>query len=132
MALSVFGAILPLLFRKRSACVYIAASVIGTIVVCTTYQASTGIYPMLVILLMLRMWNNQEENKGRIARFCIRSVIGYGVGILVYQKVLMRPIVSYVSNTVPGIKSFIPNFVRNLLKYYSVFRVVSGIDSAVV
>jgi hypothetical protein len=81
---------------------------------------------------MLRMWNNQEENKGRIARFCIRSVIGYGVGILVYQKVLMRPIVSYVSNTVPGIKSFIPNFVRNLLKYYSVFRVVSGIDSAVV
>jgi hypothetical protein len=122
MALSVFGAILPLLFRKRSACAYIAASVIGTIVVCTTYQVSTGIYPMLVILLMLRMWNNQEENKGQIARFCILSVIGYGVGILIYQKVLMRPIVSYVSNTVPGIKSFIPNFIRNLLKYYSAVR----------
>jgi hypothetical protein len=122
MALSVFGAIIPLLFRKKSAVVYIAVSAIGTLVVCTTYQASSGIYPILVILIMLRMWNNKEENNGRIARFCIRSVIGYGVGILVFRIFIMGLVDTYVSNSLPGIRSFIPNFFHNLKQYYSLVQ----------
>jgi hypothetical protein len=114
MALSVLGAIMPLLYRKRSEISYIVVSAIGTIIVCTTYQASSGIYPILVILLMLRMWINQEENNSRIIRFCIQSIIGYGVGMVVFRTFLMTSTDSYVSNSLPGIKSFIPNFVQNL------------------
>jgi hypothetical protein len=122
IALSVFGAIMPLLYRKRSETAYIAVSTIGTIIVCTTYQASSGIYPILVILMMLRMWNKQEENNGQIAQFCIRSVIGYGVGILIFRIFLMTSIDTYVSNSLPGIKSFIPNFVQHLRHYYSLVQ----------
>jgi hypothetical protein len=119
MALSVFGAIMPLLYRKRSEIAYIAVSAIGAIIVCTTYQASSGIYPILVILLMLRMWNNKEENNGRIVQFCIQSVIGYGVGILVFRIFIMHSYDGYVSNSLTGVKSFLPNFVQNLRHYYT-------------
>jgi hypothetical protein len=122
MAMSVFGAIFPLLYRKRSAIAYITVSAIGTIIVCTTYQAASGIYPMLVILMMLRMWNNQEKSNGQIAQFCVRSVIGYGVGTLIFKIFIMQPAETYVSNSLPGIKSFIPNFVQNLGQYYSLVQ----------
>jgi hypothetical protein len=122
MALSVFGAILPLLYRKRSAIAYIAVSALGTIIVCTTYQASSGIYPMLVILLMLRMWNAQEESIGQIAKFCIYSIIGFGGGILVFRAFLMPSFDTYVSSSLPGIKDFIPNFAQNLKQYYSLVK----------
>jgi hypothetical protein len=118
MALSVFGAIMPLLYRKRSAVAYIVVSAIGAIIVCTTYQASSGIYPMLVISLMLRLWNNREENNGQIVQFCLRSVIGYSMGILVFRIFLMVSDNGYLSTSVSGIKSFIPNFVNNLKHYY--------------
>jgi hypothetical protein len=121
MALSIFAAIIPLIWRKRNAITYVAVSAIGTIVVCTTYQASSGIYPMLVILLMLRMWNNQEEN-GRIAKFCMHSVIGYGAGILIFKMFLMTAIDTSVSNKLPGISSFIPNYVQNLGHYYTLVQ----------
>jgi hypothetical protein len=127
MALSVFCAIFPLLFRKKRAVVYIAVSFIGTLAVCTSYQASTGIYPILVILIMLRMWNNKEENIGQIAQFCIRSVVGYSVGILTFRIFLMKTFDThngtyYVSSELPGIRSFIPNFFQNLGKYYSLVQ----------
>lgn len=57
MALSVMGSILPLCFRRKKWCTYVCASIIGSLVVCTTYQAATGIFPMLVIVLALRMWD---------------------------------------------------------------------------
>jgi hypothetical protein len=119
MALSVFGAIMPLLYRKRSGIAYTIVSVIGTIIVCTTYQAASGIYPMLVILIMLRMWNKREENNRRIVRFCIQSAVGYSVGILVFRIFFMTTTENYVSNSLPGIKSFIPNFIQNLEDYYA-------------
>jgi hypothetical protein len=119
MAVSVLCSILPLLYRKRSKIEYIVVSAAGTIVVCTTYQASCGIYPMLVVLMMLRMWNRQEESNRRIAQFCLHSVIGYGVGMLIFKIFIMTSSYGYVSNSLPGIKAFIPNLVQNLGRYYS-------------
>lgn len=117
MAISVFGGIFPLLFRKKSAIIYILASVIGSVIVCTSYQASTGIYPMIVILLILRMWYAGEPVK-RIGIFCLQSVLGFGVGIGFFKFVIMIPANRDVSNALPAIKDFLPNFIENLKDYY--------------
>jgi hypothetical protein len=119
MALSVFGSIFPLIYRNRKGSTYIGISILGTLIMCTTYQASSGIYPMLVILLALRMWSRKEDCK-RIVRFCVDSIIGYCVGILIYKFFIMTSTNegAYVSNSLPKIKDFIPNFCNNLIQYY--------------
>lgn len=118
MALSVFAGIFPLLYRKRSAASYMTATVLGTLVMCTTYQASSGIYPMLVVLLTLLMWR-QKVALRKIGGFCIQSLMGYGIGILIFKLFIMIPQDSYVSNSLPDLKKFFPNTFENLAHYYS-------------
>jgi hypothetical protein len=97
---------------------YIGISVIGTLIMCTTYQASSGIYPILVILIMLQMWSMREPLK-KVVMFCINSIVGYGIGIFIYNFVIMIPTnYSYASSSLPKINEFIPNFVANLIYYY--------------
>lgn len=118
MALSILGAILPFLYREKRAITYISASIIGTIAVCTSYQAATGIYPMLVVLLMLKMWRNKASYR-EIGSFCLRSVCGYGLGMVFFKIVIMIPVKDYVSSSMLGIKEIIPGIFNNLKKYYT-------------
>jgi hypothetical protein len=115
MALSILASIFPLIYRNRNTFEYIFISILGTIIMCTTYQASSGVYPMLVILIMLLMWNNREP-LNKVLMFCINSIVGYGLGILIFRLLIMIPTSqdNYTSNSLPSIKEFIPN----LTKYY--------------
>lgn len=117
MALSVLISIIPLLYRKKQAFFYIFLSMAGTAAMCMIYQASSGIYPLLVILLMLRLWYAKESFKN-IIRFCCNSIIGYGMGMVFFKVFCMLPADTYVSNTLPGLKDFLPNFFNNLKEYY--------------
>jgi len=118
MAVSVLGAVLPLLLRRRNTGAYLIASAMGVLSVCTSYQAATGIFPILVILLALRMWNRGECIKDT-ALFCLKSAAGYGMGLVYFKLVLMRPAdAGYVSNAMPSIRTLIPNTVNNLTQYY--------------
>lgn len=119
MAVSVLAAVLPLLFRKQQTMAYIFASMLGILAVCTSYQAATGIFPILVIFLLLRMWNEGKPLKEMLA-FCGKSVAGYILGMLFFMLVLMRPAdAGYVSNSLPAASELLGNTVQNLLKYYS-------------
>ena len=118
MAVSVLAAVLPLLFRNQRTIAYIFASMLGILAVCTSYQAATGIFPILVIFLMLRMWN-EENALQEIFLFCGKSVAGYVLGILFFMLVLMRPAdAGYVSNSLPAAGDMLGNTVDNLLQYY--------------
>lgn len=122
MAVSVLAAVLPLLLRRRAAVAYIFASMLGILAVCTSYQAATGIFPMLVILLMLRMWNGGKP-LGEVFSFCAKSVAGYVLGILFFMLVLMRPAdAGYVSNSLPESTRFLTNAAENLLDYYELVQ----------
>jgi hypothetical protein len=121
MALSVFSAVFPLLYRRKNVLAYIVISSIGTLLMCTTYQASSGIYPMLVVLLMLIMWNRGEAYKETI-NFGTRSFIGYSIGILVFKIFCMVPLNddnSYISTSLPRLDDLFPNIVSNLENYYT-------------
>ena len=122
MALSVLASVVPLLYRNRRPAAYILASLLGILAVCTSYQAAAGIFPMLVMLLALRMWNRREPWR-KVLAFVLSSAAGWGLGLIFFKLVIMIPAdAGYVANSLPGIKELIPNFFRNLIRYYALIR----------
>lgn len=119
MAVSVLFGVLPLLFYRRNAVAYLLASGIGVLAVCTSYQAATGVFPMLVILLALRMLHRGDSLRNAFG-FCLRSVAGFGLGLVFFKLVIMRPAdAGYVTNALPSLSALIPNTLANLKSYYS-------------
>lgn len=118
MALSVLGSVIPFLYKNKRSGIYVGASVIGMLIVCTTYQAASGIYPMFVILQAFKMWSGQESLK-ETGRFCLRSVIGWGAGLAFYNLIIMVPRDGgYASSHLAGIEHLISSTFGNLARYY--------------
>ncbi len=118
MALSVVCAVMPLMFRKRLPS-YCLATVIGILVVCMTYQASIGIYPMLVVFMAMKEWAEERKADWRgLGKFVGLSVVVFAVTVVVFQKFLMTPREVYASNAVPGIGEFFPKFFEHLGTYF--------------
>ncbi len=118
MAVSVLCGVFPLLFRKRNSVAYVFASMMGTLMVCTSYQAATGVFPMLVIFLALRLLHRGEPFR-EVFVFCLKSVVGYGLGLVFFKLAIMKPAdAGYVTNALPGLTELIPNTLNNLKRYY--------------
>lgn len=118
MAMSVLAGIAPLLFWNRGTKTYVFAAMLGTLGVCTSYQAASGIFPMLVILLAVLGWNRGEPFRKQLS-FCLYSAAGYLMGLAYFYLVLMRPAnAGYVSNQLPGAGGLIPNILGNLSQYW--------------
>lgn len=119
MAVSILGGILPLLFFRKKTGTYILAGMLGILMVCTTYQAATGVFPMLVIALALKQWNEGGKFRDSLS-FCLKSLAGYGLGLVYFKAILMRPAnAGYVSNAMPGVGELIPNTLTNLGRYFA-------------
>lgn len=117
MALSILAAIAPFLLMNGPAWKYILSVIIGNIIVCSSYQASSGIFPMIVILLSLRMWfKNRPLNE--IIQFILNSIIGFGIGLIFFKLVIMIPTDTYVSNTLPALEELFPTIIRNFKIYF--------------
>lgn len=117
MALSILGAIAPLLYRKKAAWEYILAVSMGTVIMCTTYQAASGIFPMCVVFLMFRMWLKKNSCK-QIFSFWLNSVAGFGIGMVFFQIVIMIPVDTYVSNSLPPLAELLPTTLTNFKNYF--------------
>ncbi len=122
MAFSVFASIVPLLFLESGSSIYFILSFLGSLAMCMTYQASSGIFPMFVILLCMKRWN-QKEDIGGILKFASVSIAAYFSGLLLYKTFLMPERERYVSTSLPSLKDIIPSTIFNLKKYY--FLVIS-------
>lgn len=118
MVFSLLAAVFPLVFRFASARWYILACFLGSLLVLTSYQASFGIFPMLVILLLLRMWQEKGWHK-ELGGFLWQSLLGYGAGALYFYLIVMivDPRRVYLDASLPPL-SEIPEF---LLKNYTAY-----------
>ncbi|MFM0772753.1 glucosyltransferase domain-containing protein [Streptococcus suis] len=120
MAFSILAAVFPLVFRFSGARWYILACFLGSLLVLTSYQASFGIFPMLVILLLLRMWQEKGWNQ-ELVDFFWQSLLGYGAGALYFYLVVMivDPRRVYLDASLPPL-SEIPEFLlKNYTAYFS-------------
>lgn len=116
MALSVLASVLPLLVWSCGWKRYTLACVVSILVVCTTYQASSGIFPMLVVLVALQRWN-QKESVPQLLRFLGLSVLGYAVGLIIFRVWVMTPVSDYVSNGLPALNQLPQTVLANYRRY---------------
>ena len=125
MALSVLVSILPLAFRNKGKLYYIAV-IIGTLLMCTTYQASAGILPMLVVFTAFLDWKNGEKHKG-IIKFLLFSVLAYCAAMLIFLLVIPHGGNGYVAEKVSftglSIKHVFENYITYFLTFKSDFRI---------
>lgn len=118
MALSVLAGVLPIVFYKYGYFVYAIAVLIGTLIMCMTYQASSGVFPMLVILLAFIAWNKGENSK-KILQFILVSAGGFLAGLVIFQGLIAKKIVdSYVSIAITSSKGIM----QNLKCYFNYIR----------
>lgn len=124
MALSILFSILPF-FCYRTAkhwrnYAFIIASIIGAILMCTTYQSSSGIFPALTIILAFAGFLEKRPLID-IIRFTVLSAVAYCCGVLFFQVFIMEPVDGYVSNTIWPLAEIIPGAIDNFKTYKELF-----------
>lgn len=128
MALSVLCAVLPFLFRRKSRGLYFTITIISLLIMCVTYQASAGIFLVLMFFLGMKEWNGGDKKSWQESlKFLAWSSAGFLLAMLVFAKLLMTPLESYVSNDTPSLNLFLSEFVKHLGQYYNLV----GADSRI-
>lgn len=119
MMLSVLAVILPFAFRHKSTWLYLSAIVVGTLVSCMTYQASVGIFGVVLIFLIVKDWSEAKTAKLKpTLKFALLSGLTFLATLVVFEKFLMRPRDVYVSNSLPAADSFLDSFISHLRLYF--------------
>ena len=116
MALSVLVSVVPFLCNSTEYKKFILCSVLGTLAMCMTYQASSGIFPLLTLLLAVKRWNAGEKVKA-VAKFVISAAIGYITGLLVFRIFIMEEYVSYSSTEAVSGDNFWTTVIYNYTTY---------------
>ncbi|MBR1731342.1 MAG: glucosyltransferase domain-containing protein, partial [Ruminococcus sp.] len=113
MAVSVLASVLPFAYYKKNSIKYFLAVFAGIIIMCATYQASSGIFQMIVVFICFLMWN-KKENLKTIGKFLLSSVVGYVGALGVFRLLLMTPLneKEYVDSSISISSLFV-----NLKKY---------------
>uniref|UniRef100_UPI001C556D15 glucosyltransferase domain-containing protein n=2 Tax=Streptococcus suis TaxID=1307 RepID=UPI001C556D15 len=118
MAFSLLAAVFPLVFRLSGARWYVLACFLGSLLVLTSYQASFGIFPMLVILLLLRMWQEKGWHQA-LVDFFWQSLLGYGAGALYFYLVIMVPNTHvYIDVSLPPLLEIPAVLLNNYTTYF--------------
>ncbi len=119
MALSILASVTPFMFlpKQRS---FIISSVLCLFIMCTSYQASSGIYVFMAILHFLKMLVQEKKPAECLARFTLASVACYVVTLLVFSFLFIEKIEDeiYVDMT-PKLSMLIPNsaiYIRKLVR----------------
>jgi len=116
MALSVFASIIPFLFIASKKAFFFF-SVIGLLIMCMTYQAASGIYLLLVLILCFQDWNSRKKSTKEIFSFLGIAVFAFCFALLVFKFFLMREASNYVSNAMFPISQIIPGTLSNIKTY---------------
>lgn len=115
MALSFFVCVFPFLFRKKSVGIYMAVSAFCLIMMCVTYQASSGIYPMLVLFLTMQDIMTGGDVKKNL-KFIGGSAVCYLFSIGFFWLILMRE----NGLSVISFSQMIPCAVKRYITYYEI------------
>lgn len=122
MALSLLGAMIPFVFLEGGVFSAIYGTMIGTVIVCCSYQAATGFFPLVIVSIVIRRWA-KKENLKELAKYIGKAVTGYCLGLLFYNEVIMRPTdgSTVFSSDFAALGEVFTAVCDNLKAYYSLF-----------
>ena len=120
-AFSILTCIIPFLFiaYKRA---FLFCSIISLLIMCMTYQAASGIYMLIVIILCFQDWNGRKKTHKEILSFLGIAAFAYCFALLFFRFCLMRyiiedGIVDYASNTMFPISQLLSGLLININNY---------------
>ncbi len=122
MALSVLGSVFPVLFWDNDAVVFSGMAIAGTLIMCTTYQASSGLFPMLIVFYAFFRWSRKEEPVPDIAKKAIIAAASYVFAMIFYRTVLIRKVPDYASASMVPFTSLFRQIQQGYLEYYTTIR----------
>jgi len=125
MGLSVLVSIIPFLFL-RNYILFSIISIISLLIMCMTYQASSGIYIIIVIMLCFKAWNEQSKTSREIIRFMVVSASSYCASMICFRLFLLRSVDDYVSTGIHPIHSLFPGIVNNFITYIRIVNTDFG------
>lgn len=121
MAISVLASVAPLLFIDIDKRINMLAIFIGTLIMCMTYQASSGIYVLCLLFLMASRWNT-----GVLLKQCLQclvySLTAFVGGMLFYRLAIMKVVEDYASSTIIGDKSIVLTVIDNIKTYFTYLK----------
>lgn len=119
MALSLCISIVPFLFTDNLK-TYIFASIICLFIMCTSYQASSGIYIFTAILVFVKLSLFEKKSAKDLFIFTVTSVLCYAFTLLLFSALFIEQAQggSYVDESL-NISKIIPNTVTYLKAIFS-------------
>ena len=116
MALSVLASVIPFIFWQKDFHKFIGLSVLGILVMDTTYQAASGIYIIEVLFLCFYKW--MYGTRAKDCAIWLSSAAGsYVMAMIIYRFALMRPATDYVSTNSVGVNSLPYLLIHNATQY---------------
>jgi hypothetical protein len=119
MAVSIIASVVPFLWWEKRRRFFVAA-IIGVLATCLTYQASSGIFIMLALLLAFSAWLKGEALVDIFSRLGL-AALAYLATLLFYKLVFMGSwlnVESYTNIGLPPLAEILPNTIDNLQSYY--------------
>ena len=119
MALSILVSIVPFLFVSRKKA-FVFCSIISLLIMCMTYQAASGIYMLIVIILGFQGWNSRSKPDKNIISFFGMAVFAFCMAMLMFRLFLMKPTTydyGYTSTAMHQITHMIPGILNNIKDY---------------
>ena len=112
MALSILASVLPILFMKNKSIIFIEVTFICTLIMCMTYQAASGIFPMLIVITAFKLWSEKTDYK-QIMLFIGKSAGTYIFALIVFNIFMMTPVEGErINASIAPISTIIDNYIK--------------------
>ena len=121
MALSIIASVVPFLFIARKKAFFVC-SIVSMLVMCMTYQAASGIYPLIVAILCFQDWNSRKKSNKEILSFLGTAVVAFGFAMLFFRFFLMKPADYYATTATHPLSQLLPGTLNNIKTYAAIIN----------
>lgn len=118
MALAVVFGIVPFLFVNNKKA-FSAASILGLLGTCFTYQSASGVYIVLTIFFAFLFYCEKSWDIKKTFSFIGHAAVAYIAGLLIFRVLFMTEDISYASTGMFSMSRIIPGCLSNIRKYLS-------------
>jgi len=118
MAISVLAAIIPVFFRSREKWQFALSIFLSTLIICTSYQASLGILPMILVFFAFREWFEAKTSLKEALKNLGFAALIILLSLLFFRLALMSKVNTYITNEFPALSDFFPTFLKNFTTYF--------------
>lgn len=123
MAISVLACIVPFLFINKKPVIYCSVVFWGSLCMCLTYQASSGIVPLYAIYISFVTYCNHKSDGSRdglrwVVCFLLKTLVPFCLALGIYRLFIMADIPSYVSLDTSTNQTIVELAISNYKEYF--------------